>query len=55
MSALMVVGGLAETLLAWLDGTLKTTREQLIDDAADLFVATGQGAVELVRRRQADA
>ncbi len=53
MSALMVVGGLAETLLAWLDGTLPVTREQLIEDCADLFVATGQGAVELARARAA--
>jgi AcrR family transcriptional regulator len=53
MSALMVVGGLAETLLAWLDGTLSVTREQLIEDCTDLFVATGQGAVEVVRARSA--
>ncbi len=54
ISALMVVGGLAETLLAWLDGTLSVTREQLIEDCTDLFVATGQGAVALVRAREAD-
>jgi AcrR family transcriptional regulator len=53
MSALMVVGGLAETLLAWLDGTLGVTREQLIEDCADLFVATGHGAVALARARAA--
>jgi AcrR family transcriptional regulator len=53
MSALMVVGGLAETLLAWLDGTLPVTREQLIEDCTDLFVATGQGAVAVVRARAA--
>ncbi len=53
MSALMVVGGLAETLLAWLDGTLSVSREQLIEDCTDLFVATGQGAVEVVRARSA--
>jgi AcrR family transcriptional regulator len=53
MSALMVVGGLAETLLAWLDGTLSVTREQLIEDCTDLFVATGQGAVAVVRARAA--
>lgn len=50
-TALMLVGGLAETLLAWLDGTLKVTREQLIDDCADLFVATGEAAVGLVLAR----
>jgi AcrR family transcriptional regulator len=50
-TALMVVGGLAETLLAWLDGTLLVTREQLITDCTELFVATGEGAVALARSR----
>jgi hypothetical protein len=38
-------------LLAWLDGTSQLTREQLIEDCADLFVATGEAAVQLARRR----
>jgi AcrR family transcriptional regulator len=46
-TALMLVGGLAETLMAWLDGSLNVTREQLIDDCADLFVAAGEAAVRL--------
>jgi AcrR family transcriptional regulator len=50
-TALMLVGGLAETILSWLDGTLHVTREQLIDDCADLFVVTGEGALALVRHR----
>jgi hypothetical protein len=50
-TALMLAGGLAETLLGWLDGTLKVTREQLIEDCTDLFVATGEGAVRIVRER----
>jgi AcrR family transcriptional regulator len=53
VTALMLVGGLAEVLLSWLDGTLRVTREQLIDDCTDLFVATGESAVALVRARQA--
>lgn len=52
MSSLMLVGGLAETLLAWLDGTLAVSREQLVADAADLFVATGEAAVALARGRR---
>ena len=52
VTALMLVGGLAEVLLAWLDGTLYATREQLIEDCTDLFVATGEGAVRLVRSRR---
>jgi AcrR family transcriptional regulator len=50
-TALMLVGGLAETLLAWIDGTLAITREQLVADCTDLFVATGEASVRLVRAR----
>jgi AcrR family transcriptional regulator len=52
-TALMLVGGLAETLLAWLDGTLHATQAELIEDCADLFVAAGEAAVGLVRGRGA--
>ena len=51
ISSLMLVGGFAETLLAWLDGTLRVTREQLIEDCADLFVLVGDGTSRLVRDR----
>lgn len=50
-SALMLVGGLAETLLAWLDGSLEVPREQLIEDCTDLFVLVGDGTFRLVRDR----
>jgi AcrR family transcriptional regulator len=50
-TALMIVGGLAETHLAWLDGSLRSTREQLIENCTDLFVAIGEGAVGLIARR----
>jgi hypothetical protein len=50
-TALMLTGGLAETLLAWLDGTLHLSREQLIDDCADLFVAAGEASVRLASAR----
>ena len=50
-TGLMLAGGLAEALLAWLDGSLQITREQLIEDCTDLFVATGETAVALVRAR----
>jgi AcrR family transcriptional regulator len=52
-TALTLVGGLAETLLAWLDGTLHSTREQLVEDCSELFVATGEAAVALARARAA--
>ncbi|HWF53980.1 MAG TPA: TetR/AcrR family transcriptional regulator [Solirubrobacteraceae bacterium] len=50
-TALTLVGGLAEALLAWLDGSLRTTAEQLVEDCAELFVATGEAAVALARSR----
>ena len=50
-TALMLVGGLAETLLSWLGGSPRITRGQLIDDCTDLFVLTGEGAFALVRER----
>jgi AcrR family transcriptional regulator len=50
-TALMLVGGLAETLLSFLDGTLRVTREQLVEDCTDLFVVMGEGALAQVRAR----
>jgi AcrR family transcriptional regulator len=52
-SALMLVGGMAEILLAWLDGRLRVTRRQLIDDCTELFVLTGEGTVRLCQARSA--
>jgi AcrR family transcriptional regulator len=48
-TALMLVGGLAETLLSWLDGNLRVTREQLIEDCTELFVIMGEGASGMLR------
>jgi AcrR family transcriptional regulator len=50
-TALMLAGGLAETLLAWQDGRLSVGREQLVEDCTELFVATGEAAVRLARTR----
>ncbi len=55
LTALMLAGGLAEALLAWLDGTLRLTREQLIEDCTELFVANGEAAVRLVNGRRRPA
>ena len=45
LTAQMLVGGLAETLIAWLGGRLDVTREQLVDHAAALFVAAARATV----------
>ena len=52
LTALMLAGGLAEAVLAWLDGTLQIPRDQLIEDCTDLFVANGEAAVRLVNARR---
>jgi AcrR family transcriptional regulator len=39
LTTFMLVGGLAETLIAWLRGELEVSRERLVDHCAGLFVA----------------
>lgn len=51
VTAGLLVGGMANVLVTWLDGELDLTRERLIEDLTDLFVTTGDGAAALARRR----
>jgi AcrR family transcriptional regulator len=51
LTAFLLVGGLAELLIAWLDGDLRTTREALVEDCAELFAAVGEAAAGIARRR----
>jgi len=51
LTATVLVGGMAELLIRWLDDGLDITRDQLIEDFTELFVATGESAVALARRR----
>jgi AcrR family transcriptional regulator len=51
LTATVLVGGMAELLIRWLDGSLDVSREQLVEDLAELFVATGESAVAIARRR----
>jgi hypothetical protein len=57
-TAYMLAGGLAELVLAWRDGGIESSLEELIDDCAALFVAAGEAAVGMTaksgRRRMAD-
>ena len=39
LTAFVLVGGLAETLIAWLRGELEVSRERLVDHCAEVFVA----------------
>lgn len=51
LTAAVLVGGGAELLITWLDGGLEIGREQLVADFTELFVATGETAVAIARRR----
>jgi AcrR family transcriptional regulator len=51
VTSFLLVGGLAETLIAWLRGEVASSREELIGDVTDLFVATGEAAVGIAGRR----
>lgn len=50
-TAFLLAGGLAELLLAWLDGELASTRAELVEDCAALLAATGEAAAAIARRR----
>jgi len=51
VAASMLVGGMSEVLVAWLDGRIRAERSQLVDDLADLALALGEAAVAIARRR----
>ena len=41
LTAQVLVGGLAEALVAWLEGRLPVSRDELIDHCANLFAIAG--------------
>ena len=53
ITSFMLVGGLAETLVAWLRGDLESSRDELVEDVTDLFVAAGEAAVGIRAGRAA--
>ncbi len=48
----LLVGGLTELVVTWLDGRLNVSLDELVQDAAALTVAVGSGAVGVARSRQ---
>jgi AcrR family transcriptional regulator len=52
IAAAVLVGGLSELLVAWLDGRIDVTREQLVDDATGLFLALGDAAGRIAGTRR---
>jgi AcrR family transcriptional regulator len=51
LAAAVLVGGAGELVVAWLDGRIKVSREQLVDDATEVFVAIGEAAARLAAGR----
>ena len=50
-TAFLLAGGLAELLMAWVEGNLVASRDELVEDCSALFAATGEAAVAIARRR----
>ena len=55
LTAQMLVGGLAEALIAWFEGRLDVSRESLIDHATALFLAAPEAARSAVPRSTPDS
>jgi len=53
VAASMLVGGLTETIVAWLDGQLDVTLDQLIADLTALFLATTETTRAITAARAA--
>jgi AcrR family transcriptional regulator len=51
LAGAFLVGGLVETIIAWLDGRLQVERAQLVDDLTELWVAMGEGALAIADQR----
>lgn len=52
IAALLLAGGMAELFVAWLDGDVQATREQLVEDVAALLAATGDAASAIAQGRR---
>lgn len=52
IAAAVLVGGTSELVLAWLDGRIDVPRQQLVDDAAALFLALGDAAAAVAAGRR---
>jgi AcrR family transcriptional regulator len=52
IGASLLVGGVGELVVAWLDGRIVADRDQLVDDAAELLLAMGEAAARIAARRR---
>ena len=51
IGAAMLIGGVSEVLLDWIDGRIDVTRAQLVDDLAVLALALGETTEKIARNR----
>ncbi len=51
IGASMLIGGLSEVLLDWIDGRIDVSRDQLVDDLAELSLALGETTQKIARKR----
>lgn len=51
IGAAILVGGMSELVVSWLDGRIDVSREQLVDDATALFLALGEAAAAVAANR----
>lgn len=51
ITAAILVGGTSELVVAWLDGRIEVSREQLVDDATELLLAMGDAAARIATDR----
>lgn len=53
VGAAILVGGFSQLLIDWLAGRVKVGRDELVDDATELFLALGETAGTIASRRSA--
>lgn len=47
----LLIGGTIEIIVSWLDGQLEVSLDELVEDVANFWVAVGNSAIELTKRR----
>ena len=52
IGAAMLVGGLSELLVEWLDGSITVSRQELIDDATTVVLALGEATASIAAGRR---
>jgi AcrR family transcriptional regulator len=51
IGAAMLIGGMSEVLIDWIDGRIDVTRDQLVEDLAVLALALGEATEKIARQR----